>query len=80
MATIQIRDVPSDAYEALRERARMAGQSLQAYMRDRVVEMARLQTRRAEMFAEFDAILAADRGTGVRTEDVLADLDEIRRR
>jgi antitoxin FitA len=79
MATIQIRDVPDDAYEALREQAREAGQSLQAYMRGRVVEMARIQARRAEIFAELNAALATDRGSGVRTEDILADLDEMRR-
>jgi plasmid stability protein len=79
MATIQIRDVPDDAYEALREQARAAGQSLQAYMRERVVEMARIQARRAEIFAELNAALATDRGSGIRTEDILADLDEIRR-
>lgn len=80
MATIQIRDVPNDAYEALREQARAAGQSLQAYMRERVIEMARIQARRAEIFAELNAALATDRGSGVRTEDILADLDEIRQR
>jgi hypothetical protein len=80
MATIQIRDVPDDAYEALREQARAAGQSLQAYLRERVVEMARIQARRAEIFAELNAALATDRGSGVRTEDILADLDEMRQR
>jgi antitoxin FitA len=80
MATIQIRDIPSDAYEALREQARAAGQSLQAYMRERVVDMARIQARRAEIFAELNAALATDRGSGIRTEDILADLDEIRQR
>jgi antitoxin FitA len=79
MATIQIRDIPSDAYEALREQARAAGQSLQAYMRERVVDMARIQARRAEIFAELNAALATDRGSGIRTEDILSDLDEIRR-
>jgi len=80
MATIQIRDIPSDAYEALREQARAAGQSLQAYMRERVVDMARIQARRAEIFAELNAALATDRGSGIRTEDIQADLDEIRQR
>jgi antitoxin FitA len=79
MATIQIRDIPADAYETLREQARAAGQSLQAYMRERVVEMARIQARRAEIFAELNSALAKDRGSGIRTEDILADLDEMRR-
>jgi antitoxin FitA len=80
MATIQIRDVPDDVVEALREQARAVGQSLQAYLRERVIEMARIQARRAEIFAELNAALAADRGSGVRTEDILADLDEMRER
>jgi antitoxin FitA len=79
MATIQIRDIPDDVYEGIRERARAAGQSLQAYMRERVVEMARIQARRAEIFAELNSALEKDRGSGIRTEDILADLDEMRR-
>jgi plasmid stability protein len=79
MATIQIRDIPGDAYETLREQARAAGQSLQAYMRERVVQMARIEARRAEIFAELNAALANDKGSGIRTEDILADLDETRR-
>jgi len=34
VATIQIRDIPDDVHEALQRRAREAGQSLQAYMRE----------------------------------------------
>jgi len=40
MATIQIRDIPEDAYEVIRKRARAAGRSIQSYMRDWVVEFA----------------------------------------
>lgn len=40
MATIQVRDIPEADYEVLRRRARAAGQSIQAYMRDRVRELA----------------------------------------
>lgn len=40
MAIIQIRDVPEDAYETIRRRARKAGQSIQAYMLARTVEFA----------------------------------------
>ncbi|MGH8775876.1 MAG: FitA-like ribbon-helix-helix domain-containing protein [Jiangellaceae bacterium] len=45
MATIQIREVPESAYEVIRRRARAAGQSIQAYMRDRVVELASRPTK-----------------------------------
>lgn len=44
MATIQVRDIPENDYEVLRRRARDAGQSIQAYMRDRVRELARRPT------------------------------------
>jgi antitoxin FitA len=79
MATIQIRDIPDDVYEALRQEAEAAGQSLQAYVRERVVQMARIEARRAEIFAELNATPAKDRGSGIRREDVLADLDGTRR-
>src|SRR5699024_5968837 len=37
MATIQIRDLPEETYEVIRKRARSQGQSIQSYMRDRLV-------------------------------------------
>ncbi|HET9842684.1 MAG TPA: hypothetical protein VFQ01_11825 [Nocardioides sp.] len=40
MATIQIRDLPEDAYEEIRRRARRAGRSIQSYMRLQVIELA----------------------------------------
>ncbi len=40
MPTIRVRDVPEAVYETLRRRARRDGQSIQAYMRERVVELA----------------------------------------
>jgi plasmid stability protein len=78
MATIQIRDIPEDAYEVIRRRARADGKSIQAYMRDQVVEQARRRSK-ADVMAELEAALARDPGPGVNTEDVLADLDEARR-
>ncbi len=80
MATIQVRDIPDETYEWLREQARAAGQSLQAYMREQVVDLARTRARRAAVLAELDAMLADEPGTGATTEDVLAILDEDRRR
>ena len=40
MALIQIRDVPEEAYERIRSKARSAGQSIQAYMREQVIRLA----------------------------------------
>lgn len=78
MATIQIRDIPEDAYEVIRRRARADGKSIQAYMRDQVVEQARRRSK-AEVMAELNAELARVPGPGVTVEDVLVDLDDARR-
>src|SRR5207245_11599298 len=51
VATIQIREIPEEAYEVLRKLARAEGKSLQSYMRDRMIEMA----RQAEKEAAFAA-------------------------
>ncbi len=78
MATIQIRDIPEDAYETIRRRAKAAGQSIQAYMRDQIVQLAGKRTK-AEVMTELEAALQADPGPGVTVEDVLADLEMGRR-
>jgi plasmid stability protein len=80
MATIQIRDIPDDVYEGIRERARAAGQSLQAFMRAEVIENERRRERTAAVFAELDELMARDRGTGVTMEQIVADLREDRER
>jgi plasmid stability protein len=74
MATIQIRDIPEDAYEALRRRAKAEGKSLQSYMREQVVELARPMDD-AEGWAEYEAMLARTPPRNVTTESILADLD-----
>ena len=45
MATIQVRELPEESYEVLRRRARRAGQSIQAYMRDELVALAARPTK-----------------------------------
>jgi len=57
VATIQIREIPEDTYEALRRLARADGKSLQSYMRDQMIEMAR-QANKAAAFAELERVLA----------------------
>ncbi len=79
MATIQVRDIPDDTYETLRSLAKGAGQSLQSYMRQQVIELARHSATKAEMFAEMRALMAVDGGSGVTVEGILADLHEDRR-
>jgi antitoxin FitA len=74
MPTIQIRDVPDDVYETLRRRAKAEGKSLQSYMRDRVIEMTRLETK-AAMMAAYEAVLAERPPREVGIESILADID-----
>lgn len=80
MATIQVRDIPDDVYETLRRSAEAAGQSLQAFMREQLVELSRARSVKAEMLAEMRAAMRSDRGTGVTAADVVADLDADRGR
>ena len=78
MATIQIRDVPEDAFETLRRRARSEGRSIQAYMRERVVEMAQAPTK-AEHLAAINDALRRRGGADVTAEDIVADVAAERR-
>jgi hypothetical protein len=79
VATIQIRDIPDDVHATLQQQARQAGQSLQAYMRERIVGTARTQARWAEAVTEWEAALAAN-PPSVTREQILGDLDDDRRR
>ena len=79
MATIQIRDIPDDVHEYLQQQARAAGQSLQAFMRERAIEWARQRTRRAAVLAELEEIMLKDGGTGITRQQILDDLDADRR-
>ena len=78
MATIQIREIPEDAYEVIRRRSRAAGMSIQSYMRDWVVDFASRPTTE-EVLAELEATLAEHTTPGATTESVLADLAAERR-
>jgi antitoxin FitA len=74
MALIQIRDVPEDVYESIHRRARRAGQSIQAYMLARTVEIGRRPTP-DEVLAELDGDLATRPPLAVDTDALLADRD-----
>jgi hypothetical protein len=74
MALIQIRDVPEDVYETIRRRARRAGQSIQAYMLARTVEIGRRPTPE-EVLADIDADLADRPPLAIDTDSLLADRD-----
>jgi plasmid stability protein len=79
VATIQIRDIPDDVHEELQRQAKAAGQSLQAFMRQRIVESARSRARWADAVAEWEAALAAD-PPRIARQQILDGLDDDRRR
>lgn len=78
MATIQIREIPEDTYETIRRRARAAGQSIQSYMRDQVLELANRRTKE-EAWAAVDSALAAEPFSGPGLDQIVRDLTEDRR-
>jgi plasmid stability protein len=78
MATIQIREIPEDAYEVIRKRARASGRSIQSYMRDVVVDFA-YQPTTAEVLVELETVHAASETPGATRESVLTDLATDRR-
>jgi len=79
MATIQIRDIPQDAYDTIRRRAEEHGQSLQAYMRDQVIEFARRQTK-AEALAAIRAAHERWGGAEITADEIAAMIREDRER
>jgi plasmid stability protein len=78
MATIQVREVPEELYEVLRRRARRAGQSLQAYMRDQVVALAERPTKQ-ETVEEIEALLDRVSGDERPAASIIEDLAAERR-
>jgi plasmid stability protein len=77
MATIQIRDLPDDVAEVYRRRAEAAGRSLQSYMREQLIAMARRRDK-AETMAIMAQALADDPGPGLSAETIVQDLRELR--
>ncbi|TCO56731.1 FitA-like ribbon-helix-helix domain-containing protein [Actinocrispum wychmicini] len=73
MATVQIRDIPEDVYETIRERAHAAGQSIQAYMRDQVIDLAARRTKE-EVLAAVESTLAKRTSAGPSRETIVDEL------
>lgn len=71
MATIQIRDIPPDAYETIKRRAEENGQSLQAYMREQVIELAR-QEAKTETLTKIKAWVEETGGLPLTSDEVAA--------
>ena len=77
MATIQIRDIPEETYEIVRRRARAAGQSIQAYMKNQVERLAR-RPDEDELFAAIERFVGV-RGIELDVSALLAGIDDGRR-
>lgn len=78
MATIQVRDLPEDAYETLRRRARREGRSLQSYMREQVLALAARPTK-AELVERIEDGLARWGGSGASAQTLADGLTADRR-
>ncbi|BBY06802.1 FitA-like ribbon-helix-helix domain-containing protein [Mycobacterium noviomagense] len=77
MATIQIRDVPEEVAQTYRRRAEAAGKSLQAYMREQLIEGARRRDK-AEVIAVLEQTLASSTKPGISRDTIEASRRELR--
>ena len=77
MATIQVRDLPDDVAETYRRRAAAAGKSLQSYMREQLIVMARRRDK-AEVMAIVERTLTQDPAPGLSEDTIQAGLRELR--
>ncbi|HEY2762907.1 MAG TPA: antitoxin [Pseudonocardiaceae bacterium] len=77
MATIQVRDLPDDVAETYRRRAQASGQSLQSYMREQLIAMARRRDK-TEVMAVVEQVLAQDPAPGLSEDTIQAGLRELR--
>jgi len=78
MATIQIREIPNESYEVIRRRARQAGQSIQAYMRQLVIEVTSEPTAQ-EALASIAAARSSSDKPGATRDSILEGLAAERR-
>lgn len=78
MATIQVRELPEESYEVLRRRARRAGMSLQAYLRDQLVSLAARPTKQ-EAIERVERVLSNFSEHDPSREELIGDLHAERR-
>jgi plasmid stability protein len=74
MPSIQIKDVPEDAHLIWRARAAAAGQSLQEYLRTKLVREARTPTM-AEALTGIRPVLSTEVSMGSIVDTIRADRD-----
>jgi plasmid stability protein len=76
MATIHVRDIPDDVYEALRERAGRSGRSLSSELRRIVTDAVRLRPALDDVIREVEEIrrsFTLDPGAGDALDRALAE-------
>lgn len=77
MATIQVRDIPEDVAETYRRRAQASGKSLQSYMREHLIAMARRRDK-AEVMAIMEQTLDRDPASGLSDDTIRSGLRDLR--
>lgn len=77
MATIQVKDLPDEVAETFRRRAAEAGQSLQSYMRQHLIEAARQRTK-AEYLQIVEESLTRSSAPGATADSIDQVLREAR--
>ena len=77
MATIQVRDLPEDVAQMYRRRAQASGKSLQSYMREQLIAMARRRDK-AEVMAAVEQALEQDPAPGFSDDTIRSGLQELR--
>lgn len=77
MATIQIRDIPEEAYETIRSRAHERGMSIQAYMRQCVIEDA-ASPKPEDLWTSVRTLLRSEDTPGTTIEQAVEDVRAIR--
>ena len=74
MPSVQIKDVPAETHAVLRRRAAAAGQSLQEYLRTRLIEEASRPTME-EALARFSGLSGGSLSFAETVEELLAERD-----
>lgn len=77
MATIQVRDIPEDVAQTYRQRAQASGKSLQSYLREQLIAMARRRDK-AEVMAVVEQTLEGDPAPGLSEDTIRSALGELR--
>jgi antitoxin FitA len=77
MADLDLMDVPEESYEVLRNRAELAGQTLEDYLRDQIVALASRPTK-LEAIEAIEEMLAKREGPGPSVEAIVEALSESR--